>query len=201
MPTFSIAELYSYLFSYVAPPFPLPDGEIGTDGLKRIPANAAKQLAGRIPGRGLLRNIRGDDEIQEIAPLSLQIDEQEPWQLPIEPIIEIRGGNKVVRRHAQRSKQRGTYKEYWQADDLQLLVRGVFIGEDRTATPTDELKAFRTHMKAAQIRLLSPLLEPLEASLVVVHSWQLPHTPGINNQGYVFRCYSDALDYELLSDA
>ena len=56
-------------------------------------------------------------------------------------------------------------------------------------------------MRAASFSLYSPLLEALEVDLIVATDWQLPHTPGINNQGYTFRCFSDTYDDELLSDA
>ena len=56
-------------------------------------------------------------------------------------------------------------------------------------------------MRTASFNVYSPVLEPLDVQLVVATDWQLPHTPGINNQGYTFRCYSDRYDYELLSDA
>ena len=79
---------------------------------------------------------------QEVAPLTLHISGEAGWKLPIEPILDVRGANKVVRRHAQRSKQRGTYKEYWQADDLMITVKGVFIGEDKTQPPTEEIVLF-----------------------------------------------------------
>ena len=88
-----------------------------------------------MPFQQLPRVLR-EDVTQDVAPLTLQIEGQEGWKLPIEPIIEARGANRVVRRSAQRSGQRGTYKEYWQADDLQIVVKGVFIGEDKTILPT-----------------------------------------------------------------
>ena len=44
--------------------------------------------------------------LQEVAPLSLSRAEgEEPWRVPIEPIIEIRGGNKITRSFAQRAQQ------------------------------------------------------------------------------------------------
>ena len=200
MADFSINDLYGYLFSYVAPPFPLPGGTIDADGLKSIPANVDQQLLGRVPFQQLPQVLR-ESGIQEVAPLTLHISGEAGWKLPIEPIVEVRGANKVVRRHAQRSGQRGTYKEYWQADDLMITVKGVFIGEDKTQPPTEEIVLFKEHMRAASFSLYSPVLEPLGVELIVATDWQFPHTPGINNQGYTFRCYSDTHDYELLSDA
>ena len=200
MAEFSITALYSYLFSYVAPPFPLPEGTISADGLKSIPVNVGKQLLGRVPFQQLPRVIR-ESGVQEVAPLALHISGEAGWKLPIEPIVEVRGANKVVRRHAQRSGERGTYKEYWQADDLTIVVKGVFIGEEKAQPPTEEIVRFKEHMQAASFSLYSPVLDPLGVELVVATDWQLPHTPGINNQGYVFRCYSDRYDYKLLSDA
>ena len=200
MAEFNITELYSYLFSYVGPPFPLPEGTIDAEGVKHIPSNAGKQLLGRVPFVRLPRALR-ESGLQEVAPLVLEAEGAEPWRVPIEPIIEIRGGNKIVRSFAQRSVGRGSYKEYWQTDDLQVIVKGVLIGEDSSQPPEEEIKLFKEHMRAVSFKMSSPLLAPLDVERFVAADWQLPHTPGINNQGYVFRCYSDREDYELLSDA
>ena len=188
MATFTIPELYKALFSYVGPPFPLAGQGLG------------QQLSGRIPLQGLAKSLR-QDAVQEIAPLSLQIEEQEPWQLPVEPILDAKGGNRIIRRYAQQSTQRGSYKERWEADDISLTVRGVLINTEEEQPPVAQIQRLKTFFEQVQVTLHSPLLEPLKVSLVTIHNWQLPHTPGLQNQAYTFSCYADSLDYNLLQDA
>ena len=188
MPTFTIAELYQALFSYVGPPFPLAGQGLG------------QQLSGRIPLQGLVKSLR-EDAVTEIAPLSLQAEGQEPWQLPVEPILDVKGGNRIIRRYARQTTQRGSYKERWEADDTSLTVKGVLIGHEAEQPPVAQIQRLKTFFEQTQVTLHSPLLEPLKVSLVVIHNWQLPHTPGLQNQAYIFSCYSDSVDYNLLQDA
>ena len=182
MATFSVSELLSHVFSYVAPPFPAAPEQIGT------------QLLNRIPFQGLFTSNQS-----HFAQVELQSDGLQPFRLPIDPLLSISGGNIITSRYAERDSTKGSYKEYWQQKDSTLSVKGVLIGDDQ-AQLHKQLNTLTSFLIKGAITINSNALEGLNVSKFVVKNWAFPTTPGIVNQAYSFTAITDELDYKLFED-
>jgi hypothetical protein len=132
-----------------------------------------------------------------VLPLSFRLPDGSWWLFPVEPLISISGKNTIVRRSVAKSERRGTIKERWAEDDLQINIQGTLVHSDLHTYPSQELLALYqaiTQRKAIEIK--NELLQLLNVHQIVVEPYSFPFSKGENVQNFSIDAYSDDL-YEL----
>lgn len=128
-------------------------------------------------------------------PLYLKPEGGQEWLLPYEPIIRISGDNRVIRKQVSKGLIRGSVKERWSQDDYAVNISGILIGKG--GYPFEDVKTLRKLCEAAKLQVRSPLLELFSISRIVVESYDIPFTAGLENQAYEISAFSDDI-YKLL---
>jgi hypothetical protein len=128
-------------------------------------------------------------------PLYLKREGGPEWLLPYEPLIKISGKTTLVRKQVSKGQIRGTVKERWAQDDYAINISGILIGERQY--PYDDVKRLRELCEEAKLLVRCPLLELFSINRIVVESYDIPFTAGLENQAYEISAYSDDI-YKLL---
>jgi hypothetical protein len=141
-----------------------------------------------------------------IVPLTLRLDteaEGTGFKLPLDPIISLSCKNIIKRRYVAKSgknSNRGSIKETWSTDDYDIQISGVFINED-AALLEQNLRSLRTYCESGESIHVTCglLLDVYNIKRIVIESFDFPHTPGVENQAFTIKAYSDET-YQLLED-
>lgn len=132
-----------------------------------------------------------------VFPLSLRLlEDKSEWLLPYEPMVTITGKQVIAKRRVAKGKSRGTIKERWTLDDYQVKIEGILMSQGNSY-PERDVRKLRKYCEAGEVIVASPLLELFGISRLVIESWEMPHTSGIENQNYSLSCLSDD-SYKLL---
>lgn len=133
-------------------------------------------------------------------PLTFKAADKDPFTFPIDPIITLNFKNIIIRRNVAKGKYRGSVKERWSEDDVDITISGVLINtEDETAMPK-ELDELRKYCQLnTSIEVECSLLNGRDIFKIAIESLNLPATKGQNNQTYEIKAYSDDI-FELLID-
>lgn len=78
--------------------------------------------------------------------LKLGVDE---FLLPVDPVVAIKGNNKIIRRYVNKSHVRGSIKERWNQDDYEITIGGI-ITSDENNTLYDYLIRLRAFCEARE---------------------------------------------------
>jgi len=118
------------------------------------------------------------------------------YELPY-PVVKINGRKNIVK--TPLTQRRGTFKQYINIDDYQIIIRGIIISKtnDFPEKEVKELRAIFEQKKALSI--ISPITdiflntqERQGFDKVVIEDFDFPETVGVTNvRGYELRCYSD----------
>ena len=129
----------------------------------------------------------------QIFPFSIKKEsETDWWELPIEPVISIKGSNNIVTRNIAKSKGRGTVKEYWSQNDYEITVNGIFFSEDFNAYPEADVLRLKELFNAKEaLEVKCDLLRIWDIFKIVVTDWDIPFTKGTSVQAWSFNALSD----------
>lgn len=150
-------------------------------------------------------------EDEQFFPFTFAGDDGERFLLPYEPMINISGRNRIIRRNIAKAKTEsgrelgGTVKERWTRDDYEITITGALHGSLMTGNvedcfPREDFEKLRDYMTAP--RSLTVFCEPLQLlgiDQIVIEDFSFPFTKGENVQAYEIKAYSD-YDYKLLLD-
>ncbi|HOI32010.1 MAG TPA: DUF6046 domain-containing protein, partial [Bacteroidales bacterium] len=115
---------------------------------------------------------------------------------PIDPFINLSFKNIITRRRVAKGSNRGTIKERWTQDDVEITISGILINP--TGAYPEEVDRLVEFFEARQaIDVTSPLLNQHSIFSIVIESLDLPHTKGLENQAFTIKAYSDDV-FELL---
>lgn len=126
------------------------------------------------------------------CPLSIGIRGKSLWELPFDPVISVQGKNVITRRYVAKGTSRGTVKELWSEDDLDIDIAGLLIGKDADELQ-EQIYRLREILTAGEMIVAGELMDWYNVQSVVVESFSFPHTKGLNAQAYQIKCYSDDL--------
>ena len=132
-----------------------------------------------------------------IFPLELQIENEDWWRLPFEPIITVTGKNVIVKKAVSKGSVRGSIKERWCQDDYNINLEGVLINVEQDAYPKEDVMRLKRHCEAAKLKVRCPLFELFSINQIVVETFDFPATTGLRNQAYKISACSDDI-YKLL---
>lgn len=133
-----------------------------------------------------------------VFPLELQIEGEEWWMLPFEPLITITGKNVIIKKKVSKGSVRGTIKERWCQDDYQISIEGILINtEKRGSYPKRDVMKLRRHCESAKLKVRCPLFELFSINQMVIDRYDFPATTGEENQAYKIAASSDDI-YKLL---
>lgn len=125
------------------------------------------------------------------SPLAMAVDGNS-INFQFEPIISIFGKNTIIRNHVLKARGVGTVKEYWNADDYRVEIRGVLHGEDPERLPVVEIDILRNILEARKtVEVSSPYLTVFGIQYLAIEDFEFLHTAGYNNQAYIIKAYSD----------
>jgi hypothetical protein len=129
----------------------------------------------------------------QIFPFSIKKESEATWwELPIEPVISIKGSNNIVTRNIAKSKGRGTVKEYWSQNDYEITVNGIFFSEDFNAYPEADVLRLKELFNAKEaLEVKCDLLRIWDIFKIVVTDWDIPFTKGTSVQAWSFNALSD----------
>ena len=142
----------------------------------------------------LATNIYG---VPMILPLSMRLEGEDWWLLPLEPMVTISGKNVIVKKQVSKGSVRGSIKERWSQDDYSISIEGIFINPDGDGYPDEDVKELRRLCEAGKVEVMCPLFEIFSIDQMVIESFDFPFTPGTANQGYKIQAISDDI-YKLL---
>lgn len=133
------------------------------------------------------------------CPVTLRLNGNE-LKLPIDPLISIACKNNVTRRYVSKSGMRGSIKEFWSQDDVEISISGVLIADDADGLGgyIQSLMSFCTATEAVEI-ISDFLQDNFNITKIAIESYDFPFTKGIENQSFSIKAYSDD-GYELLEE-
>lgn len=124
------------------------------------------------------------------------------YLLPYEPMININGGNHIIRRTLAKpqpdNSTGGTIKERWSGKDYEITITGALHGSILTGNvedcfPATEFTKLGNYLKkGGRIEVLCPVFELLGIHFIVIEDLTFPFTKGENVQAYEIKAYSDS---------
>ena len=137
-------------------------------------------------------NMNGLGAPQSQSPVTLRRAGGYEYRFPLDPIMTASSRNVIARRYVAKGSLRGTVKESWSEDDVEITISGVLIGADAEELNgmVQELADVCETGEALEVEN-EWLNEGLRVCHLVVESCQFPHTKGLTNQAYTLKCYSD----------
>ena len=206
--SFDIPQLRFNIFGYRGLSFPGDNLENLKEG-----GNIGDQLSGNIPFRnGIKKNKLGQDMVwpltltpddgTAITPREgVELNDAGGWTLPLEPIINIRGGHRVIRRYPSRSTRGGSVKERWSSNDYTIAIKGILLNFSGYDYPEDQVATLRELLEATQVAVRSPLLTGVFGiQRIVIKDFDLAYETGENFQAFRINAWSDQLFDALLED-
>jgi len=132
-----------------------------------------------------------------LMPLSIQISPKgeplEYYNLPNEPIVEIRSSKKIV--ETEIDGQDGVFKELYSLGDYIITIRGVAVNEDYTKEeyPEDIVRKLREIYELKHhLEVSSPILSLFNIKFITLKDFSLIPQPGeISMAPYEFSAVSD----------
>ncbi|WP_080058981.1 DUF6046 domain-containing protein [Spirosoma aerolatum] len=122
--------------------------------------------------------------------MGLKKDGSDLWLFPIEPLVSITGGKTVIRRNIAKAQGMGTVKEQWNQDDDQITVTGILMGDG--AYPEADVSRLKSFLKVGQsVVIRAKVLDVWGINLICITNYNIPETPGLENQRFSFSGYSD----------
>jgi len=152
---------------------------------------------GRVVDESLQRSVTSG--LQNLAstywqvPVTLKLStEPDGFTLPVDPLVAISGGSKIVRRYVAKGDRRGSIKERWNQDDYEITITGIITG-DENHTLNDYLQRLRTYCEAREsVAIICDLLNNVfDIYTLAIESFDFPFTPGEGNQQFTIKAYSD----------
>lgn len=145
----------------------------------------------------------GENQFAVPFRISLASNPDDVFTFPLDPIVSIDGGNQVVKREVAKSVMRGTIKELWTQNDVKISVSGVINSDDHHSV--DEYVERLLHFLQADEALgveCDVLNNVHNIQYVVVESWSMPFTKGVDAQSFTIELTSDeSFDLELEDNA
>lgn len=136
--------------------------------------------------------------VQCFCPVSLKWEnEGEWWQLPLDPVVSVRGRNEIVKRSVLKvntgdKERRGTVKELWSQGDYEVSIAGTFQSGKEGKLPEEAIRKLRNYCEGREsIEVSSPLLTLFGIRRLAIEGFEFPHTAGMENQMYALTCSSD----------
>lgn len=136
--------------------------------------------------------------VQCYCPLSLKWEsEGEWWQLPLDPVVAVRGQNTIVKRSVLKvrtgdKERRGTVKELWSQGDYEVSIAGLLQSGNRGELPEEAIRKLRNYCEGREsVEVSSPLLTLFGIRRMAIEQFEFPHTAGLECQQYTLTCSSD----------
>jgi len=122
--------------------------------------------------------------------LTFKVDGLQDFTFPIDPLISLSFGNVIARRTVAKGKLRGTVKERWTEDDVEISINGKFISTDgEFPLQVDLLRQYVQQHKS--IKVECTLLNDRGIDMIAIEGYNLPFTKGAENQDFEIKAYSD----------
>lgn len=122
------------------------------------------------------------------------------YTLPYEPMIDISGGNHIIKRTVAKYKEgsspKGTIKERWNSKDYSITIRGVLMGSLLTGNiqdcyPIKDFNKLKEYLTVGEIfEVFCEPLQLLNINRIVIEEFSFPFTKGENVQAYEIQAYS-----------
>ena len=143
-------------------------------------------------------NLRSELAANFMFPLAFKDPETRAWwQLPVEPIISIKGSNKIIETPLNRGDRVSNVLEEINLNNYSIRIRGVLIGRHDLYPSNDVYKLRSLLEKRGSKEVKSPLLEIFNINKVAIKDVDWIGVPGQPElQAYRMRCISDE-DFEL----
>lgn len=123
-------------------------------------------------------------------PLTFKSPLLNDFAFPIDPFISLSFKNTITRRQVAKGSTRGTVKERWTEDDVEITITGIFISDDNTM-PEAVSRLHEYFELHESIEVECALLNSRYIYRIVIESLDFPHTKGSGNQAFQIKAYSD----------
>lgn len=139
---------------------------------------------------GASLEVHGGTVVALQTPCTLRAPGLPDFTFPIDPFIGLQLRNIITRRRVAKGIKRGTVKERWTEDDVEITIAGVLQGDG--AYPSDEVAILQRYFEyRGAIEVVCTRINDLNVQSIVIESFDLPHTKGGENQAYQIKAYSD----------
>lgn len=131
--------------------------------------------------------------------ISLGIPGNDLYKIPFDPILSCKGANRIKERYVNKGKIRGSVKERWTQDDYELTISGTIVA-DSYKEMCDICKKLRELCEQGTQGLdisNDVLNNTYNIWKIAVYDWDIPFTPGMENQEFSITAKSDDI-YDLL---
>lgn len=143
--------------------------------------------------------INGNTVVTQQSPCTLRAQGLPDFTFPVDPFIGINLRNVITRRRVAKGTKRGTVKERWTEDDVEISISGVLQGDGQTY-PSDAVAALQRYFEfRGAIEIVCSIINDRNVQSIVIENLELPHTKGAENQAYQIKAYSDDV-FDLLID-
>lgn len=139
---------------------------------------------------GTMAEAEGNAIVSQQYPLTLLCKDLKDFVFPIDPIISLSFRNIITRRTVAKGKVRGTIKERWTEDDVQITITGV-LSTNNGAYPAEVAELHKYFEYRGQIDVQSPFLNARDIFSIVIETLDFPPTAGLENQAFQIKAYSD----------
>jgi hypothetical protein len=123
------------------------------------------------------------------------------WQLPLEPLMAINAGKKIVKTSLAGNTRRGTVKEIINTNDYSITLRGILLNEVSNDYPFDDVERLKELFEVNEaVTIVNALTKVLAIENVVITGLKLPEMVGMPNaQAYELNMLSDE-DFVLIQE-
>jgi hypothetical protein len=143
--------------------------------------------------------VDGNTIVTQQSPCTLRAPGLPDFTFPVDPFIGMQLRNIITRRRVAKGTKRGTVKERWTEDDVEINISGVLQGADQ-AYPADAVAALQRYFEyRGAIEIVCAIVNDRNVQSIVIENFELPHTKGGENQAYQIKAYSDDV-FDLLID-
>ena len=123
-------------------------------------------------------------------PLTFKVVGLTPFTFPLDPFISLSFKNVITRRTVAKGNKRGSIKERFTLDDVEITISGIFISStDAYPEEVDKLREYCEFPVSVQV--ICALLNDRGIDFIAIETLDLPATSGVNNQAFQIKAYSD----------
>ena len=133
------------------------------------------------------------------CPISLGIPGEDLYKLPFDPILECKGSNRIKERYVAKNKYKGSIKEWFTQNDNEITISGMIIGDSYADMCEMAKRLIDICERGRQgVDVVSDVLNNYyNIWKIAIYDWDIPFTPGLENQFFSISAKSDDV-YDLL---
>jgi len=129
--------------------------------------------------------------LRQQTSLTFRKSGMDDFVFPIDPFVSLSFRNVIARRYVAKGTTRGTIKERWTEDDVEITISGVFISENENEYPTQVATLMEIFAAHESVEVQCAMLNDRGITRIAIESVDLPHTKSMDAQAFEIKAFSD----------